>query len=137
METKIFKFESEKSIREIISEIRTKSEKFGFVIRYDFNMGEVFEEHGVTVDDDFKFHSIQLCIPNKAYNSIKENSDRVTLIMPKNIVVYKDKISNKTIISYFSIGDDLLLKILPGDDKILNSLPKSSEIILELINLVK
>jgi len=135
--THIFKVESDKSLSELVNEIKVKGTELGFIIKEDFDLGELFKSHNINADKNFKFHSIQLCIPQKAYNSINENPERVSLIIPKNIIIYNNEEINKRIITYLFIGSDFLKQILPEDKKIQNSIPESSNKIIKLINSIK
>lgn len=131
--SRIFSKETEKSVKEVADIIRSKAEQFGFIVRYDTNMTKEFKEHGVRVEDGFEYHTIMLCIPQKAYNSVKMNPDRASVIAPKQISIFRDNKKNKTIISHLIIGADFLEQILPNDKKIRESLPASCMDVVELI----
>ena len=92
-----------------------------------------FRDHGVVVEADFEYHTIMLCIPQKAYNSVKMNHHRASLIMPKQISIFRDNKKNKTIISHLIIGADFLKQILPNDEKIRETLPASCMDVVKLI----
>jgi hypothetical protein len=132
-ESKIFSKETEKSVKEVAQIIRNKAEEFGFIVRYDTDMVNEFRDHGVVVEADFEYHTIMLCIPQKAYNSVKMNHHRASLIMPKQISIFRDNKKNKTIISHLIIGADFLKQILPNDEKIRETLPASCMDVVKLI----
>lgn len=132
-ESRIFSKETEKSVKEVADIIRSKAKEFGFIVRYDTNMTKEFKEHGVEVEKDFDYHTIMLCIPQKAYNSVKMNPDRASVIMPKQISIFRDNDKNKTIISHLIIGANFLKQILPNDEKIRETLPASCMDVVKLI----
>lgn len=132
-ESRIFSKETEKSVKEVADIIRNKAKEFGFIVRYDTNMTQEFKEHGVKVEKDFDYHTIMLCIPQKAYNSIKMNPERASIIIPKQISIFRDNDKNKTIISHLIIGAEFLKKILPDDKKIRETLPASCMDVVKLI----
>lgn len=136
-ESKIFFKETDKSVQEVVEIIRTKANEFDFIVRYDTNMTKEFKEHSVKVEIDFEYHTIMLCIPEKAYNSIKMNSDRASVITPKQVSIFRDHKKNKTVISHLVIGSDFLKKILPNDEKIRETLPTSCMKVVELINQIE
>lgn len=132
-ESKIFSKETEKSVKEVAQIIRNKAKEFGFIVRYDTDMTKEFKNHGVVVETDFEYHTIMLCIPQKAYNSVKMNPDRAPVIMPKQISIFRDNDKNKTIISHLIIGANFLKQILPNDEKIRETLPASCMDVVKLI----
>ncbi|MBU0615279.1 MAG: DUF302 domain-containing protein [Nanoarchaeota archaeon] len=131
IESKIFSKETDKSVIEVAEIIRKKAEDFGFIVRYDTDMTKEFKDHRVDVRDEFEYHTIMLCIPEKAYNSVNMNNKRAAIIMPKQVSIFRDK--NKTIVSTLVIGSEFLEKILPNDEKIRESLPASCMKVVKLI----
>ncbi len=134
IKSQIFSKETNKTVEEVSKLIKLKAKDYGFIIRYDTDMAKEFNEHNVNVDDDFEYRTIMLCIPQKAYNSIKSNSNRAAIIAPKQISILRNNNINKTIISHLIIGEDFLKQILPNDEKIKESLPASCMKVVELIN---
>lgn len=131
IESKIFSKETDKGAKEVVEIIRKKAEDFGFIVRNVTNMAKEFKDHGVDVRDGFEYHTITLCIPEKAYNSVNVDNKRAAIIMPKQVSIFKDK--NKTIVSTLVIGPEFLEKILPNDEKIRESLPASCMKVVKLI----
>lgn len=132
--TKLTTIESNKSILQILELIKTKSKNYNFIIRTIFDMKQEFQNHNVTINKDFDFFSIMICNPEKAYDSISKSPIRGTILLPpKQIIVYKDKNINKTIISYMSLEKEDLIKMLPEDVKFQESLTNSCNKIIQLI----
>ncbi|NOR85780.1 hypothetical protein GQ473_06705 [archaeon] len=135
-QSKIFFKETNKSTDEIVKRIKELAKEFGFIVRYNTNMVEEYKTHNVDVRPDMKYRTIMLCIPQKAYNSVISNSKRASLIMPKQISIYKDKDTKKTIISHLMIGSDFLKEVLPDDEMVQKSIPASCKKVVELIKLI-
>ena len=132
--SKLIKIQTEKTPKEVIEDIKEKASDFNFIIREVFDMAHEFKSHGVKVQDNFVYYSIMLCNPEKAYKSILGNPLRgAVLLPPKQIVIYKNKDSKKTIIAYTAVEETDVKKLLPEDDKFQKGLPESCNNIIKLI----
>jgi len=128
---------SNKSISDLINDIKFKAKDFDFIVRYVFDMAEDFRSHGVVVSADFEYYSVMICNPEKAYKSILANPVRgAVLLPPKQIVVYKNT-GGQTIMAYTAPGKDELSRIIPDDKDLQNALSKTGNKILEFIETVK
>ncbi len=135
---KLIKVSSDKQMDEVIEEIKKEAANFDFIIREIFNMANNFKEHGVEVSKDFKFYSIMLCNPQKAYESINKKPLRGALLLPpKQVVIYPDKENKKTIISYVAIEEKDVKDLYPEDNKFQEGLSISCKKIIELIKRVQ
>jgi len=136
--SKLIKIQTEKTPKEVIEDIKEKASDFNFIIREVFDMAHEFKSHGVKVQDNFVYYSIMLCNPEKAYKSILENPLRGALLLPpKQVVIYKDKESKKTIIAYVTIEKSDVKRLLPEDDKFQNGLSESCDKIVKLVEKLK
>ena len=125
--------ETDQPVESVADYIRNNADKHGFVVRYDSDMGETFKKHGVAVREDFEYRTIMLCIPEKAYKSITLNPERAALITPKQVSIYRDNNTGKTVVSHLAIGSDLVEQVLPHDNQVKTSLPQSCRQVVELI----
>jgi len=136
--SKLIKLETQKTPEEVIGELKKKASKFNFIVREVFDMAHEFRSHDVDVQDNFVYYSIMLCNPEKAYKSISESPLRgAVLLPPKQVVVYKDNKSKKTIIAYTTIEETDVKKLLPEDNKFQKGLPESCNNIIKLINEIR
>lgn len=88
---KLIKFETEKTIEEVIDSIKKKAKDYDFIIREIFDMAKQFKNHDVDVVKNFEYYSIMICNPQKAYDNIFKNKVRETILLPpKQIVVYRE-----------------------------------------------
>jgi len=134
---KLYKTTTEKTPEEFIRDLKQNSKNRGFIVREVFNMMEEFKSHGVEVDEEFEFHSIMVCNPEKAYKSIRENPIRGAILLPpKQVVVYEGD-EGKTNIAYLALGNRIVGELLPDDKKFQKGLPESCEKIIKLIEEVK
>ena len=132
--SKLIKIETKKNPEELIEEIKKKAPDFNFIIREVFDMAHEFKSHEVEVQDDFVYYSIMLCNSEKAYKSILENPLRGALLLPpKQVVIYKNKESKKTVIAYVTIEESDVKRLFPEDDKFQKGLPESCNNIIKLI----
>lgn len=123
-----------KKTEEVIRDIKNKASDFNFIIRNIFDMAQNFKDHGVAVDANFKYYSIMLCNPRKAYQSILAKNIRgAVLLPPKQVVVYPES-ENKTCVAYEAPDMDRLEKIMPDDKKFQESLYSSGQKIIELLD---
>ena len=135
--SKLIKIETQKTPEEVIEGIKQKASDFNFIVREVFDMADEFKSHGVDVEESFEYFSIMLCNPEKAYKSISGNPLRgAVLLPPKQVVIYKDTKSGKTIIAYTTIEETDVKKLLP-DDKFQKGLSDSCENIVKLIKSVQ
>jgi len=131
---RLVKIETEKTVEEILEEIKKRAGDFDFVVREVFNMAEEFKNHDVEVDEDFVFYSIMLCNPQKAYKSIANNKLRGTVLLPpKQVTVYKDNKTGKTVVAYVALGKDFIKELFPDDNQLQEGLPKSCENIAKMV----
>ena len=97
-------------------------------------MAKEFRSHGVEVQEDFIYYSIILCNPEKAYKSMLGNPLRGALLLPpKQVIIYKDNKSKKTIIAYMAIEEIDIKKLLPDDIGFQKGLSESCDKIIKLI----
>ena len=128
---------SNKSISDLISDIKEKAGDYNFIVRHVFDMAEDFRSHGVEVDDNFKYYSVMVCNPQKAYESISANPVRgAVLLPPKQIVVYGNT-GGQTVMAYVAPEKDELVKLVPDDEALQNSLSQSGHKVLEFMEGVK
>ena len=132
-QSEIFFRETDKSVEEVADRIRVLAGDFGFIIRSDADMVEEYKTHGVKVKPDMEYRTIMLCIPQKAYNSVSSDSRRASLIMPKQISIYKDGTTKGTVISHLMIGSDFLKEVLPDDEMVQKSIPASCKKVVDMI----
>jgi uncharacterized protein (DUF302 family) len=127
--------ESNKSIEEVIDDIKENANNFNFIVRAVFDMKEQFRIHGVDVDENFNYYSIMLCNPQKAYESIYNKSERgALLLLPKQVVIYKK--GDKTILSYVLIEKEDVEKLYSQDIKFQKGLEQSGKNIIKLMKSV-
>jgi len=132
--SKLIKIQTEKTPKEVIEDIKEKASDFNFIIREVFDMAHEFKSHGVKVQDNFVYYSIMLCNPEKAYKSMLGNPLRGALLLPpKQVVIYKDEKSGKTIIAYMAIEEIDVKKLLLEDIKFQKGLSESCNEIIKLI----
>ncbi len=132
--SKIIKIETKKTPEEVIKDIKKKASNFNFIIREVFDMAKEFRSHGVEVQEDFIYYSIILCNPEKAYKSMLGNPLRGALLLPpKQVIIYKDNKSKKTIIAYMAIEEIDIKKLLPDDIGFQKGLSESCDKIIKLI----
>ena len=132
--SKLIKIETLKTPEEVIKEIKKKASDFNFIIREVFDMAKEFRSQGVEVQDDFVYYSIMLCNPEKAYKSMLGNPLRGALLLPpKQVIIYKDNKSRKTMIAYMAIEEIDVKKLLPEDIKFQKGLSESCNNIIKLI----
>ena len=132
--SKLIKIETLKTPEQVIKGIREKALDFNFIIREVFDMAKEFRSHGVEVQDNFVYYSIMLCNPEKAYKSMLGNPLRGALLLPpKQVVIYKDEKSGKTIIAYMAIEEIDVKKLLLEDIKFQKGLSESCNEIIKLI----
>ena len=132
--SKLIKIETLKTPQQVIKGIREKALDFNFIIREVFDMAKEFRSQGVEVQDDFVYYSIMLCNPEKAYKSMLGNPLRGALLLPpKQVVIYKDEKSGKTIIAYMAIEEIDVKKLLLEDIKFQKGLSESCNEIIKLI----
>ena len=133
---KLIKIETKKTPEEVVEEIKKKTSKFNFIVREVFDMAKEFRSHDVDIQENFVYYSVMLCNPEKAYKSISGNSLRGAILLPpKQIVVFKE--DKKTIISYVSIEEEDVKKLLPKDKKFQKGLPESCNNIIKLIKEIR
>ncbi len=119
---------------EVVEKIEKNAANFNFIVRKSFNMGKEFSHHDVDVDESFKFYSIMLCNPKKAYKSIFKKPIRGAILLPpKQVAVYSDNESRKTIVAYMQIEEEDIKKMLPQDEEFKKGLSDSCKKIEELI----
>ena len=132
--SKLIKIETLKTPEQVIKGIREKALDFNFISREVFDMAKEFRSHGVEVQDNFVYYSIMLCNPEKAYKSMLGNPLRGALLLPpKQVVIYKDEKSGKTIIAYMAIEEIDVKKLLLEDIKFQKGLSESCNEIIKLI----
>ena len=123
--------------KEVIRRIRANSKSFDFVVREVFDMNEQFSNHGVEVNEDWEFYSVMVCNPPRAYSTILANPLRGAILLPpKQIVIYKDKKSDVTIVAYLKFDKDSVGELLPNDLKFQEGLSNSCNKIVSLIEFV-
>ena len=128
---------SNKNISDLISDIKEKAGDYNFIVRHVFDMAEDFRSHGVAVSDDFEYYSIMVCNPQKAYESISANPVRgAVLLPPKQIVIYKNT-GGQTVMAYVAPGKDELVKLVPDDEALQESLSQSGRKIVEFMEGIK
>jgi len=124
----LIKFESKKTPEEIVEDLKNKAIDFDFVIREVFDMNHEFSHHNIKVEDEFKYYSVMLCNPGKAYKSITAKPIRGALLFPpKQVVIYPDKKSGKTILAYVKISMEDVKSIMPDDKIFQKGLPASCD----------
>ncbi|MEA3430893.1 MAG: DUF302 domain-containing protein [Nanoarchaeota archaeon] len=134
---KLFKIETQKSPAEIITLIRNNAKKFDFIIRNVFDMSKEFSHHNIDVEPSFKYYSVMICNPDKAYKSINANKLRGAILLPpKQIVIFIDNSTNSTVIAYMVFDKTTIQELLPEDLKFQEGLESSCNKIMELIKAV-
>jgi len=129
---KLIKIKSKKRIKEIIREIKKNASKYNFVVREVFDMAYEFKNHKIDVQNNFKYYSIMLCNPQKAYESISKKSIRGALLLPpKQVVIYQE--DDKTILAYVAVEEEDVKKLFPEDKMFQKGLSDSCQNIIKLI----
>ena len=130
----LFKINTDKKPQEIIDKIKENVSKFDFIIREIFDINKEFTSHGVDVDNNFKYYSVMICNPKRAYETIKGNLIRGAIVFPpKQIIIYEDEKINKTTIAYMKIDKSSIKEMLPNDIKFQEGLENSSNKVIKLI----
>ncbi len=132
----LYKKTVNKSIKDTLLEIKKNAKDYGFIIREVFNMAQDFASHGVEVEKGFKYYSVMICNPQKAYESIRESAVRgAVLLPPKQVAVYSET-EGETTIAYEAPDMERLEKIMPDDGKFQEGLYASGQKIIKLIDSV-
>ena len=130
------KVETNKSVDDVIETLKMNVKDFGFMVRNIFNIADEFESYGVNTDKNFKYYSIMICNPSKAYSTIQKNPLRgAVLFPPKQIVIFEE--NGKTIISYMKLNPEQIKCSLPDDLQFQENLDKTGDKIIELIKSLK
>lgn len=128
----LFKAKSVKPLHVFLSAVHDKASEFGFRIRHIFDMGNVFRERGVKVDEAFRVYSIMLCSFEGAYKSMQKNPERAAvLLQPKQVLVHET--AQGLELHYLPFPREFIKDVLPQDDAFADGLGQACERIRELI----
>ena len=119
----LYQKETEKPLGQFITDLRSAGELRGFVIHNEnsMEMANTFGAHGVTVDQGFDLHMIQICKPEKAAVSLQTNPERAVL-MPKFVMAFTG--DGKTQVR-FLVYNRPMIEALVGEPAFADSLVES------------
>lgn len=125
---------SKKTPEKLIESIKKNAASYNFLIREIFDMAKEFKKHGIETNKNFKYYSIMICNPKRAYKSIQKNPDRGAILLPpKQIIIRKNKKGSEVL--YSGIDEKEVTKRLPEDEEFQKSLPESCRKIKKLIEM--
>ena len=89
MSAEIYRTETAKPVRVFVRDFIASAYARGFIVHNEDNMdmGRSFAAHGVTVDDGFDLHMVQICKPPKAAKSLSKNPER-SVLMPEFVMAF-------------------------------------------------
>jgi len=131
-----FKTTSKKSIEEFIGSVREHAPRFGFRVHEVIDMGDLYNNYGIDVADDFKMCSITLCNPQESYKSITKNPERHAVILEqKQVAIYtKDRVTR---INYMPLPKESVRQVFPDDTQFAESLHESCQKRIRIIKASK
>ena len=130
---RLYSAQTSKTAESFIKAVRENVSEFGFGIRAVFDLKKMYEEQGVEVAEDFEAYSILLCNFQRSYISMRRNPKRAAvLLLPKQIVVRDN--GDGVIVEYLPFSRSQILAALPEDESFADSLHKSCQKIVRLID---
>ena len=128
----LYQQETKKSLTQFIKDLKGTGEMRVFIIHNEsrMEMAHTFGAHGVTVDQGFDLHMIQICKPEKAAVSLQSNPERA-ILMPKFVMAFSSE--GKTQVR-FLIYNRPMIEALVGDLAFADSLVESYVTIKTMID---
>jgi uncharacterized protein (DUF302 family) len=128
----LFCVTSDRTVTDVIDNIRTRAPEFGFIVRHVFDMKKEYADHQVEVVPDFDLRQVMVCNMERSYKSMTRNMDRAAIFLqPKQIAVYSK--DGKTVVSYAPLSRPCIQEVLPEDSGFQDSLHASCMTIVEMI----
>lgn len=128
---KIFQRETDKPLVQFVKDLKHAGKLRGFVIHNEsgMEMAHTFGAHGVEVSEPFDLHMVQICKPEKAAASLRNNPERSPL-MPKFVMVFSH--NGRTQVR-FLVYNRPMIEALTGDSAFADSLEESYAAITGMI----
>lgn len=124
--------ESDKSIEDVIKNLKKNAPEYGFQVRHILNLGEEYRANGAEVDEGFQIYQIIICSFKRSYQAVKTNNERaIVLLLPKQMVVYNK--NGKTVVNYLPFPEDFIAQALPDDGDFPERLAKTCRKITRMI----
>ena len=128
----IFRATSDKTVSDVIENIKAKAFEFGFVVRHVFDMKAEYGEYQVDLDPDFDLHQVMVCNMDGSFKSMSRSMERAALIyQPKQIVVFTHQ--GTTTVNYCPMSKQCIAEAFPMDREFSEGLSKACHKIVELI----
>jgi uncharacterized protein (DUF302 family) len=125
-------FESDKSIEEIIENLKAKAPDYGFKVRLVMDLGSEYQANGAEVEDGFQIFQVIVCSFTRSYQAVKKNPERAAVLLPPKQMVLYNK-NGKTIVNYLPFTHDYIARALPEDDEFPDRLARACQKIAKLI----
>ncbi len=124
--------ESDKTIEEVIENLKKNAPDYGFKVRHVLNLGEEYRANGAEVEDGFQIFQVIVCSFIPSYGAVKQNPERAAVLLPpKQMVVYNK--DGKTVVNYLPFTPEFIAQALPEDGEFPERLARACRKIAKLI----